>query len=49
MYDVIVAGSGPAGTFAAYMLQGVNTLVIDAGKNPKESDFNTENFYDLRK
>ena len=49
MYDVIVAGSGPAGTFAAYTMQGTNTLVIDTGENPKESIFDTENFYDLRK
>ena len=49
MYDVIIAGSGSAGTFAAYMLQGTNTAVIDTGKTPPTSGFNGGNLYDLRK
>lgn len=49
MYDVIIAGSGSAGTFAAYMLQGTNTAVIDTGKTPPTSNFNSGNLYDLKK
>ncbi|MFC2166796.1 GMC oxidoreductase [Acidobacteriota bacterium] len=49
MYDVIIAGSGSAGTFAAYMLQGTNTAVIDTGKTPPTSSLNNKNLYDLRK
>ena len=49
MYDVIIAGSGAAGVSAAYMLQGTNTVVIDAGKTPPISNFGSGNLYDLRK
>ncbi len=49
MYDVIIAGSGSAGVFAAYMLQGTNTAVIDTGKTPPTSCLSEGNLYDLKK
>lgn len=48
-FDIIIAGSGAAGTFASYVLQGTNTLVLDAGKVTTSSSFNNGNLYDLRK
>jgi len=49
MYDVIIAGSGSAGVFAAYSLQGTNMAVIDTGKTPPPSGFDEGNLYDLKK
>lgn len=35
-HDVIVVGSGPAGTFATLKLQGLNVLMLDVGKSAPE-------------
>src|SRR6185369_631501 len=37
LYDVIVVGSGPAGTFAAHTLRGRNVLMLDVGYRPPET------------
>ena len=50
MHDVIIVGSGPAGTAAALQLAGGNVLLLDVGFTPPK---NAKNFcgdlYDLRK
>lgn len=49
MFDAIVIGSGPAGTFAAYALRGKNVLVIDVGYKPPPSPGLDDNLFALRK
>jgi choline dehydrogenase-like flavoprotein len=34
LHDAIIVGSGPAGAFSAYALQGRDTLVLDVGHRP---------------
>jgi len=46
--DVIVVGSGPSGTFAAYQLRGRDVLVLDVG-NRGDPNAPGRNLYDLRK
>jgi choline dehydrogenase-like flavoprotein len=46
--DVIVVGSGPSGTFAAYQLRGRDVLVLDVG-NRGDPNAPARNLYDLRK
>jgi choline dehydrogenase-like flavoprotein len=48
LYDVIIVGSGPAGTFSAYALQGLNTLVLDVGHRPPPVPDLQGNLYTLR-
>jgi choline dehydrogenase-like flavoprotein len=48
LYDVIIAGSGPAGTFSAHGLKGKKVLMLDGGQLP-EQDIQAENFFDLWK
>jgi hypothetical protein len=48
LFDVIVVGSGPAGTFAAYALRGKNILMLDVGYKPPVSDDLNENIFRLR-
>ena len=45
---VIVVGSGPAGTFAAFQLRGRGVLVLDVGHTPDKGTLRG-NLYDLRK
>jgi choline dehydrogenase-like flavoprotein len=45
---VIIVGSGPAGTFAAFQLRGRDVLVLDVGYTPGKSTL-SGNLYDLRK
>lgn len=48
MYDVVIVGSGPAGTFSAFGLQGRKVLLLDVGyRPPKIPDFDG-NLYQLR-
>ena len=49
MYDVIVVGSGAAGTFAARGLSGTRTLLLDVGVPFAETPSLDGNLYDLRK
>jgi choline dehydrogenase-like flavoprotein len=46
--DVIIVGSGAAGTFAAYALRGKGTLLLDVGRTAPASPLRG-NFYDLRR
>jgi choline dehydrogenase-like flavoprotein len=46
--DVIIVGSGAAGTFAAYALRGKGVLVLDVGHTPPAGALEG-NFYDLRR
>ena len=48
MYDAIIVGSGPAGTFAAYALQGRNVLLLDVGHRPPAMPDLPGNLYALR-
>jgi choline dehydrogenase-like flavoprotein len=48
-YDVIVIGSGPGSTFAAYGLRGKRVLVLDAGFDAPENVDLKGNLYDLRR
>jgi len=48
-YDVIVVGSGPGATFAAYGLRGKRVLVLDVGFDaPQKSDLEG-NLWELRR
>lgn len=49
MHDAIVVGSGPAGTFVAYGLQGRDVLVLDVGRLPPPACGLAGNLYDLRR
>jgi choline dehydrogenase-like flavoprotein len=52
LYDVIVVGSGAAGTFAAQELRGRNVLMLDVGNEPEAppaGDDLTDNLYALKK
>ena len=46
MFDVIIVGSGAAGTFSAYSLRGLRTLMLDVGFTPPEESL-TGSLYDL--
>lgn len=48
MYDAVIVGSGPAGAFSAYGLQGRNVLVLDVGYRPPEIPDLQGNLYALR-
>lgn len=48
MFDAIVIGSGPAGTFSAYALRGKNVLVLDVGYKPPPSTNLDGNLFKLR-
>ena len=47
--DIIVVGSGPSGTFAAFQLRGRGVLVLDVGHRPDGDSALHGNLYDLRK
>lgn len=50
LFDVIIVGSGPAGTWAAKQLKTKNVLVLDVGRNPSFSyKDNSQDYYDLKK
>ena len=46
MFDVIIVGSGAAGTFSAFSLRGLKTLVLDVGHTPAAESI-SGNLYDL--
>jgi choline dehydrogenase-like flavoprotein len=48
LYDAIIVGSGPAGTFAAYALQGRNVLLLDVGHRQSFMPDLPGNLYALR-
>jgi choline dehydrogenase-like flavoprotein len=48
LYDAIIVGSGPAGTFAAYAFQGRNVLLLDVGHRPQAMPDLPGNLYALR-
>ena len=48
LYDAIIVGSGPAGTFSARALQGRNTLVLDVGHRPPPAPDLQGELYALR-
>jgi choline dehydrogenase-like flavoprotein len=48
LFDAIIVGSGPAGTFGAYELRGRNVLVLDVGYRPPGNCALEGNLYDLR-
>lgn len=48
MYDAVIVGSGPAGTFSAYALRGKNVLVLDVGYRPPPVSSLEGNLYSLR-
>ncbi len=48
LFDAIVVGSGPAGTFAAYALRGKNVLMLDVGINAPGSTGLNDNIFRLR-
>lgn len=47
MFDVIIVGSGAAGTFSAYSLRGLKPLVLDVGHKPTAESI-SGNLYDLK-
>jgi choline dehydrogenase-like flavoprotein len=47
-YDAIVVGSGPAGTFTAFGLDGLKVLVVDVGHVAPDADGLDGNLYELR-
>jgi hypothetical protein len=49
LFDAIIVGSGPAGTFSAYGLQGKRILVLDVGHTPEASPTLNGNLDDLRR
>ena len=48
MYDAVIVGSGPAGAFSAYALQGRNVLILDVGYRPPKIPDLEGNLYALR-
>jgi len=48
LYDVIIIGSGPAGTFSAYPLKTKKVLMLDVGYSSSETSELQGNLYDLR-
>ena len=48
MYDAVIVGSGPAGTFSAYGLQGSKVLMLDVGYRPPPTPNFDGNLYQLR-
>src|SRR6266404_1341706 len=48
-FDIIVVGSGPGATFAAYGARGRRILVLDVGHDAPECSELTGNVYDLRR
>jgi choline dehydrogenase-like flavoprotein len=48
LYNAIIIGSGPAGTFSAYALRGCKVLVLDVGYRPPALPQLEENLYALR-
>ena len=50
MYDVIIIGSGAAGTWAAYGAahKKLKTLVVDVGIRPDNEPLLEDNIYNLR-
>jgi choline dehydrogenase-like flavoprotein len=48
LYDAVIVGSGPAGAFSAYGLQGRNVLVLDVGYRPPKVPDLEGNLYTLR-
>ena len=48
LFDVIVVGSGPAGTFASYALRDKNVLMLDVGFTPPPSGDLKGNLFTLR-
>lgn len=48
VFDAIIVGSGPAGTFASYALRGRNVLVLDVGYRAPASPTIEGNLYSLR-
>ncbi len=50
LFDAIVVGSGPSGTFAAWQLRGRKVLMLDVGHAPPPESRSLEgNQYELRK
>lgn len=49
MFEVIVVGSGPAGTSAAYALRGCNVLMLDTGFTPPDCSALDGNIFELRR
>ncbi|MCX6623923.1 MAG: hypothetical protein NTY38_23245 [Acidobacteria bacterium] len=49
LFDAIVVGSGPAGTFAARELAGKKTLVLDVGYRGPDGPGLAGNLYELRR
>jgi choline dehydrogenase-like flavoprotein len=47
LFDVIIVGSGAAGTFSAFALKGMKVLVLDVGHKPTGETL-TGNLYDLK-
>jgi choline dehydrogenase-like flavoprotein len=47
LFDVIIIGSGAAGTFSAYALKGLKVLVLDVGHKPTGAPL-AGNLYDLK-
>jgi choline dehydrogenase-like flavoprotein len=48
LFDAVIVGSGPAGTFSAYSLQGKNVLLMDVGYRPSATSGLEGNLYSLR-
>lgn len=49
LFDAIIVGSGPAGTFGAYQLRGRDILVLDVGYRPPGTLPLEGNLYNLRR
>lgn len=49
IHDVIIVGSGPAGTFAAEGLRGLDVLMLDVGKTPKSPPSEDAGLLDLKR
>lgn len=48
MHDAVIVGSGPAGAFSAFGLQGRNVLILDVGYRPPKIPDLEGNLYNLR-